>query len=718
MSTKKTSRAKKSYTISSTINFLCSKKSLINPLRPMLGCFYYDNCRKGGARLKTAIFTLILAMSITLLVCGIAYAADITPDETPTSGDWWERSQGSTGPGNAGTGYLFTLNGTNLKSQFTGNSTSTHPQGTWNSPYTNGVDGYNYNDPQDYTNNGSLTNNGSGVDQYSAGPHGGYLTSTHKCRECHAVHRAAGKFKLRFEACDWCHGTGAGSGYNIQMDNDDDYTEEYNVGHSLGYGLENGKWKAPDDTYPAYTPNYWLGGFACFDCHSPHANPRRLLGFRDNGTVWDDTTATAIANPGHDDLSTNITGTESLYPAGSWILIKDPDEEIAVTTDTLDYYSFSNNTDELGITDSTTIVTGEEISDIIAAYQVEGTTTVSLGVTNQYSLTADYPVNKFAIDWDRPIGPTYSAQTGAENMGFRTRAGVNTWSVSEFCTDCHDGNAGVSTVQAPLFSEDRALRNQGADTETPVWQGNYDLAYGHDSNPRHSACQMKFNPEDSYDFGPDCRTCHRGSSDCGICHSSDRGTDRAWRNGYSMAQTALNIQDTSSTVAGYQGASWFSNVFTTVDGYDTTPTTSATTNSDEMLKHERSVDWTLVLGGSWRTSESSATTLAVNTYCSNDGFSWPHRTLGWKMLKDDLFGLDFDGTVVNVGEARNGTSTYTGYSTVISASPLFGDTAHDLDSVCLDCHNPTIWNAVSGHEDTASTTSDDFDDELILRGLP
>ncbi|MHB8840585.1 MAG: hypothetical protein ACYC56_02150 [Candidatus Aquicultor sp.] len=27
----------------------------------------------------------------------------------------------------------------------------THPYGTWNNPYTNGVDGYNYTDPQDYT---------------------------------------------------------------------------------------------------------------------------------------------------------------------------------------------------------------------------------------------------------------------------------------------------------------------------------------------------------------------------------------------------------------------------------------------------------------------------------------------------------------------------------------------------------------------------------------
>ncbi|MHB8842228.1 MAG: hypothetical protein ACYC56_10690, partial [Candidatus Aquicultor sp.] len=111
-----------------------------------------------------------------------------------------------------------------------GDAASTHPYGTWNSPYTMGIDGYNYNDAQDYTDSGadvvqrdssgdtvtlSLTVPGAfGYDmpvslpkiRFTSGPHGGYLTSTHRCRECHAVHRAAGKFKLlrsdtRFEAC-------------------------------------------------------------------------------------------------------------------------------------------------------------------------------------------------------------------------------------------------------------------------------------------------------------------------------------------------------------------------------------------------------------------------------------------------------------------------------------------------------------------------------------
>ncbi|PIU27717.1 MAG: hypothetical protein COT10_02100, partial [Candidatus Aquicultor secundus] len=154
-------------------------------------------------------------MMALLSYTGIAYALGDIPPTTydlnqPRNGypakDWNYKEQGKNVASGNYTGSI-------------GFGTSTHPYGTWNSPYTLGIDGYNYNDAQDYTDDGTMT--GTGL--YTSGPHGGYLTATHKCRECHAVHRAAGKFKLlrsdtRFEACDWCHGTGAGSGYNIQMD--------------------------------------------------------------------------------------------------------------------------------------------------------------------------------------------------------------------------------------------------------------------------------------------------------------------------------------------------------------------------------------------------------------------------------------------------------------------------------------------------------------------
>ncbi|HEY3375278.1 MAG TPA: hypothetical protein VGK02_09470 [Candidatus Aquicultor sp.] len=482
-----------------------------------------------------------------------------------------------------------TVNGVANYAAYQGNTTSTHPYGTWNSPYTLGIDGYNYNDSQDYVNvpqqvgigdhvqypinSGFVTamtamlppgmvKDGSGMyagmkvveatltATFQSGPHGGYVTSTHRCRECHAVHRAAGKFKLlrsdtRFEACDWCHGTGAGSGFNIVMDNNDSYTKEYNVGHTMGYGIDNGKWRAPDDTYPAYAPNYYMGGFSCFDCHSPHANPARLMGYDSNakpiqaivdlfsGNVFN------MGNPGHDMFTSGGSGyavtdmaagklawvpslggplpnkAKPYYLAGSWLLLKNPDKEIAsrgYSNVPVDVWTFGPDVQghyNQGPTKDATysvIATDTEIPDDV---------TMAL---NEFSSNVAYPINKMPINWNTPIGSAAIlattnmfgfAQGGttvtaegtftADNYGYNIRNPFcHSLLVDEFCTDCHDGNAGLSTIAAPLFSEDRALRGQTAVTvktddgstytvngTATNWKGSYDIAYGHDVNSRH-----------------------------------------------------------------------------------------------------------------------------------------------------------------------------------------------------------------------------------------
>ena len=672
---------------------------------------------------------------------------------------------------------------------------SVHVQGTWNSPYTAGIDGYNYNDPQDYVAAGDQ--NPANAYRFQSGPHGGYLTSTHRCRECHAVHRAAGKFKLlrsdtRFEACDWCHGTGAGSGFNIQMDNNDGYTTEYNVGHTMGFGIESGKWKAPDDTYPAFTPNYWQGGFSCFDCHSPHANPARMLGYNDAGVVqgleWADTDFYggqaryySIVNPGHGGVTDGPGDTilcvdchkqtldgsgeflegyptaVPLYQAGSWLLLKNADREIAVTSETIDYFRVGNAEGQAGTVETMSIAAGQEISDLVFAYSelVGGEASVTAGQLNQFNTDTAYPVNKIPIDWNTPMGIAKSP-VGNAAMTVRTYlatapAHSGVWNVNEFCTDCHDGNAGLHTVAAPLFSEDRALRNQGNNLDgTPIndFRGNYDIAYGHDQNSRHCGRQMEFNPEDMTTFGPHCRNCHKGSSGCGRCHSESSGAYKltanaiytsnlnyAANNNYDRALPRYDLlrDEYGSPVfppqiieidayPGIQGASTYHEKKTSTGeaniafdyNYTKAHGDASLPGNDKlsfMYKKSRTADWY----DNWRTAtgfvqmgEMMATGAETGSGvdCSDDGFSWPHRTMGWKMLKDDLFGLNFDGTPVAVGQTRNyGGTNYT---------------VHDLDSVCLDCHNPTVWRATSAgdHTDDPATNSDNHDDELLTRGLP
>gem|GEM_PF-577719 len=736
---------------------------------------------------------LILAAIITLLAPTAAIAADITPkvyDKQAPHND-----------------FSYYSNGIDRGYDYPGYTTSTHLYGTWNNPYTAGVDAYNYNDAQGYTQLGQggivfvwgesilplLQQMGYTTEQakmyfpfslqagimwsyidpskatmefVGQGPHGGYATTTHKCRECHAVHRAAGKFKLlradsRVEACDWCHGLGAGSGYNIQMDNDDNFTQEYNVGHTMGFGTSDGKFKAPDDTYPAYTPKYYMGGFSCIDCHSPHGNPSRLLGFMDQGRMMnpqasfplpkgDDGNSIFyktgiqvsgfISNPGETSENTEMmrvpwplnirrpdyeitvpnfggTGLDAqvfnvwqavadgvswlarrpIVPGGRYLLVENPDVEI---------------------------INGQEIKD----YNVSKVTFPGDGNA--------YRVNKTATSWDFPYGTVSEDDLLGDSFGDFINPLCAAVTISQFCQDCHDGNAGLHTDPSPLFSEDRASRGlTGVNA--------YDIGYGHDTNPRHCGRQMKFNPEDADantgygNFGPHCRNCHRGASSCERCHENGLiGTTDASLAAHNVEEDYPEFAEATFDVNVYNNYPYgwplygglssvgipagFPVSWLEAFGYEGGHYNKTTyvRNANERWYHERTVAW----ASDWRTNAT-----ALSPVCSDDGFSWPHRTMGFMMLKDELFGLDFDGTPVEVGQVRDGIpktilsdGTVTDVATNTLPSALYGKAAHDLDSVCLDCHNPTIWNATSydNHFDSWARDDDNYNDELLLRGLP
>jgi hypothetical protein len=523
---------------------------------------------------------------------------------------------------------------------YPGFESTAHPRGTWYSPYTFGADAYNYNDPQEYTGVSTVRDSNGKLIVQAAGAHGNYLTSTNRCRECHATHASSGIFKLtrsdtRFEACDWCHGSGAGAGFDIKTDNNSEHTVEYGVGHSMGYGISKGNWRAPDDTYPAYTPSYWLGGFSCFDCHSPHANPKRLLGFSNNGTM-----TFPIYNPGYNAITALSMSHKNLqYPAGSWLLLKNPDRETNPTT-------------------------GKEISDS------DVKTSLAISFNGRQHR---FPVHKQAIDWDHP-----SRSGGAMSDGFQ---------ISQFCADCHDGNAGLATEQVAMFSEDLALMGK---TDIQA----YVIGSGHDSSEQEHGARY-FDPEDNINNGPSCRGCHRGSSTCKICHSNSEMLQASGQ--YPRPSFPGNIQTALSPVpAGMAGVK--SKVLINV--------------TDATVRVAPSSGTTIVYPTDWNSSNSAHAEPA----CCDNGFSWPHRTLGWKMLKDDLFGVDFDGqTAIRPGDrrklpqamvrARQRTTNST--MTNLLNAGMAGATApaQNLDSVCLDCHNPNIWNP-------------QLKGNLLLRGLP
>jgi predicted CXXCH cytochrome family protein len=570
--------------------------------------------------------------------------------------------------------------------------------------------GYSYGLPYGTNNTAWYVRDAEGGSQIASprGPHGGYTSTTNKCKDCHAVHLAEGAFMLtrvddRFQVCDYCHTGGGGSKTNIQMDNEYDSDTALitasrgdGVGHTIGY-----PGNAPVDIQPAYGCQ---GGLMCFDCHSVHGNSDRVL--------------TTFANPGRAIQPTSLV--DEVYKVG------DPGYDHSVSG------WGDNDLDNAPDTDAFWGVTPDE-GNIVTNGAGDGSTATRWPIwpTGRFLLTknphreilgaveitdtvvsndATGGVNKIAIDWDDPLWTEPLAYTGEQDQaGGNTSTPMHPWpdgilSVSEFCTDCHDGAAGASTQRALVWKPNEASNDVS---------GTYVQTYAHDAQPRICGRQLYLSPggtpdnpgdpDDGTDdnYGPNCRNCHTGASSCDQCH----GVDSAGVARDAFGTTVLTEGETTFMPNSYVHVS---------------------------------------------------ATAQLSGQCVDGGFSFPHRTLGANLLKDELYGIDYDGTPVAPGEPRdsglqidlmnipaawyrsvlseNATITSPGYGTwVESGTQLSTDTAsldngsngdgttppnvtvaENLDSVCIDCHgDATYWNGDDpAYRDPARGW------ELILKGLP
>jgi hypothetical protein len=210
--------------------------------------------------------------------------------------------------------------------------------------------------------------------------------------------------------------------------------------------------------------------------------------------------------------------------------------------------------------------------------------------------------------------------------------------------------------------------------------------------------------------GPHCRNCHIGANNCDVCHADDTQAN------FSAAYSAVESTITSTTM-------------------------NKTSYVPQSYLKQSAV-------------------AGLNGKCIDGGFSFPHRTLGANMLKDELYGIDFDGTVVafggsrglNGGAAPDGSGKFsidsaaagtdfvlwTGSNNASSAIPavasdtsgLEGAAVENLDSVCIDCHgDASYWK---GDAEAAPYWTAGVDTpytgvygsgqrggwELLLKGLP
>jgi hypothetical protein len=361
-----------------------------------------------------------------------------------------------------------------------------------------------------------------------------------------------------------------------------------------------------------------------------------------------------------------------IYKTGKYLLLKNPDDEngLGLAGD---------------LSTSTVTVDGKPV------HTVENTSSVS---------------NKIAIDWDNPLGPalTFAGDlpiysTGNdERSAFpyqitgddENRPGIAT--EGEFCADCHDGTAGLSTQAAEVWKPSASDSTTGA----------YEIAYSHDSQPRGCDRQLLLNPGDENNFGPECRKCHVGASSCNQCHADPGVFDVPNPNPLEP------VWDTAGSPPLTEGRS------------------------------------TYVAQPSLKSIYAEGVATALGPACMDGGFSFPHRTLGYNMLKDSLWGVDFDGTPLAPGEVRGaGMNMLTleqkfgtnALAESFETSRLVNTAAENLDSACIDCHVPTVWNggdpayetSVTVHNypyETGYRTDGSVPDwtikgwDLLLKGLP
>jgi hypothetical protein len=230
--------------------------------------------------------------------------------------------------------------------------------------------------------------------------------------------------------------------------------------------------------------------------------------------------------------------------------------------------------------------------------------------------------------------------------------------------------------------------------------------------------------------GPHCRNCHIGANNCDVCHSDD--------------QSVSGNMSASAAYSPYDPATYLTN-----QGF--ADPVGVYNNNRTNYSSQAYIRQSAVVG-------------AVGSACLDGGFSFPHRTLGKDMLKDELFGVDFDGTpiafggtrgtnggtavdssgtfsldalaasadkyngfVLWTGETRNATSYIPAVRNDSGALELTA--VENLDSVCIDCHgDASYWNGDNAafYVDVADSTLPDGTYgsgqkggwELLLKGLP
>ena len=285
-------------------------------------------------------------------------------------------------------------------------------------------------------------------------PHGGYDTSTNKCKVCHAVHRAEGAYYLlradsQDDACDYCHIGGSAHSSLVVYDNGK-YTEN---GHTIGASAA-----IPDSTVEQWTEAVTLSSVD--SAMNPISEDIQVR-------AYDATKASMYRftrHHGHGDWGTGRSGYTKVGPLA--LRCMNCHQTHNATAQVWRPYEINVGTDQTSATRST----GYKLLKLFPSGSTTGSanangnfdpgqvvkapeTTLTAGVTYSDSISAEFTVtDDFGSEYAAPvwvaqhIGPVAGDESGSD----RDANAVNTAALSVWCADCHNLNIGGSYVLADV----------------------------------------------------------------------------------------------------------------------------------------------------------------------------------------------------------------------------------------------------------------------------
>ncbi|PKQ16070.1 MAG: hypothetical protein CVT67_06435 [Actinobacteria bacterium HGW-Actinobacteria-7] len=456
---------------------------------------------------------------------------------------------------------------------------------------------------------GSALVAGTATEGFGTNPHGGYSSTSNKCKVCHAVHRAEGAYYLlrgdsQSDACDYCHIGGGAHSDKIVYDLNPAGTDTTN-GHTMGAFIvpdsatdQNATPVVVSGTDSTGNPitetvevrsyndepvemyrfsrhhsqsavtngrSGWKpvgpNSLSCFSCHQPHNAAAQ---------VWQPASYdTALVADGA--ALTNGYKLLRRYPSGTWTK--------STTAGTVNQPVYVDATTTSGTTKVTTQTAGLNeygmIDSGLAVKVPETTLTAGFNYSQDGSGEKIYNENGAVTTQPTWIAQNMSAEYAGSGPS-EDPATVNQYTLSVWCADCHNLNIGGAEA---LTNEELGFKAHTERTHPAPYVGSHSgpgqcySCHRNDlsveiakADPTGYGMNQAATPASAMVGSSSCSQCHYGTS----AYQADRNT-RASDFPHSGSATDIKMlgsYTTSMTAGSTTGFNSYKSVNLTEDNLD------------------------------------------------------------------------------------------------------------------------------------------------------